>query len=76
MWGGTDCKEVQQSTTTNVDTAWAFEKIDLQENHGNLTAAEFQLLINLWDKEVTQLMLGSENRCNKFRDGNIDFYRF
>jgi hypothetical protein len=48
----------------------AFEKIDyIQENHGNLTAAEF----NLWDKEVTQLMLGLEKRCNKFRDGNIDF---
>jgi hypothetical protein len=52
----------------------AFKKIEyLQENHSNLTAAEFQLLFNLWDKEVTQLMLGSEKRCNKFRDGNIDF---
>ncbi len=52
----------------------AFEKIEyLQENNGNLTAEEFQLLFNLWDKEVTQLMLGLEKRCNKFRDGNIDF---
>ncbi len=52
----------------------AFEKMEyLQENHDNLTAAEFQLLFNLWDMEVTQLMLGLEKRCNKFRDGNIDF---
>ena len=25
------------------------------------------------DKEVTQLMLGSEKRCNKFKDRNIEF---
>ena len=30
-------------------------------------------MFNNWDKEVIQLMLGSEKRCNKFRDGNIEF---
>ncbi len=49
----------------------AFKKIKyLQVNHGTLTSAEFQSMFNVWDKEVTQLMLGSEKRCNKFRDGN------
>jgi hypothetical protein len=30
-------------------------------------------MLNAWDKELTQLMLGLEERCNKFRDGSIDF---
>jgi hypothetical protein len=38
----------------------AFEKIEyLQVDHSNLTSAEFQLMVTVWDKEVTQLMLGS-----------------
>jgi len=52
----------------------SFEKLEqLQQNHDKLSAAEFQLMFNNWDKEVTQLMLGSEKWCNKFRDGNIEF---
>jgi len=52
----------------------SFEKLEqLQQNHDKLSAAEFQLMFNNWDKEVTQLMLGSEKRCNKFHDGNIEF---
>ena len=52
----------------------AFEKIeDLQLNHSNLFAGEFQPMFNAWGKEVTQLMLRSKKRCNKFRDGNIEF---
>jgi hypothetical protein len=54
----------------------SFKKLEqLQQNHDKLSAAEFQLMFNNWDKEVTQLMLGSEKRCNKFRDGNIDLVR-
>ena len=52
----------------------SFKKLEqLQQSHDKLSAAEFQLMFNNWDKEVTQLMLGSEKRCNKFRDGNIEF---
>jgi hypothetical protein len=51
-----------------------FEKLEqLQENHDKLSAADFQLMFNQWNKEVTQLMLGSEKRCNKFHDWNIEF---
>ena len=53
---------------------WSFEKIEyLYRHHSYLSASEFQLMFNAWDKELTQLMLGLEKRCNKFRDGNIDF---
>jgi hypothetical protein len=32
----------------------AFEKIEyLQSNHNHLSASEFQLMFNVWDKEVT-----------------------
>ena len=52
----------------------SFEKLEfLQQNHVNMLAAEFQLMFNQWDREVTQLMLGSEKRCNKFWDGSIEF---
>ena len=50
-----------------------FEKLEfLQQNHLNMSAADFQLMFNEWDREVTRLMLGSEKRC-KFRDGSIEF---
>ena len=50
----------------------AFEKIEyLQSNHSKLSANECQLMFNVWDKKVTQLMLGSKKRWNKFKDGNI-----
>jgi hypothetical protein len=49
----------------------SFEK--LQQNHQHMSAADFQLLFNKWDKEVTHLMLGSEKQCNKFCDGSIEF---
>ena len=53
---------------------WSFEKLEfLQQNHANMLATEFQLMFNQWDREVTRLMLGSEKRCNKFRDGSIEF---
>ena len=38
-----------------------------------MSGADFQLMYNQWDREVTRLMLGSEKRCNKFRDGSIEF---
>jgi hypothetical protein len=52
----------------------SFEKIEyLHRNHSHLSILEFQFMFPAWDKESTQLMLGSEKRCNKFRDGSIDF---
>ena len=52
----------------------SFEKWEfLQQNHSKMSAADFQLMYNQWDREVTWLMLGSEKRCNKFRDGRLDF---
>ena len=51
-----------------------FEKLEfLLQNHSNMSAADFQLIFNQWDREVTWLMLGSEKRCNKFWDGSIEF---
>ncbi len=51
-----------------------FEKLQIfQQNHSDMSAADFQLMYNQWDREVTRLMLGSERRCNKFRDGSIEF---
>jgi hypothetical protein len=51
-----------------------FEKLDfLQTNHHLMSADAFQTLFNRWDTEVTQLMLASEKRCNKFCDGSIEF---
>jgi hypothetical protein len=36
----------------------SFEKLDfLQNNHHLMSAGDFELLFNKWDKEVTQLML-------------------
>jgi hypothetical protein len=52
----------------------SFEKIEyLHRNHGHLNTSEFLLMFNAGYKELTQLMLGLEKRCNKFRDGSIDF---
>jgi hypothetical protein len=52
----------------------SFKKLEfLQQNHANMSATEFQLMFNQWDREVTRLMLGSEKRCNKFWDGSIEF---
>jgi hypothetical protein len=53
---------------------WSFEKIEyLHRCNSYLSTSEFQIMFNTWDKKLTQLMLGSEKRCNKFRDGSIDF---
>jgi hypothetical protein len=38
-----------------------------------MSVGDFQLLLNKWDKEATQLMLGSKKRCNKFWDGGVEF---
>ncbi len=52
----------------------SFEKLEfLQSNHNLMSADAFQTLFNRWDMEVTQLMLASEKRCNKFCDGSIEF---
>jgi hypothetical protein len=52
----------------------SFEKIEyLHRRHSHLRALKFQLMFNVWDRGLTQLMLGSEKRCNKFSDGSIDF---
>jgi hypothetical protein len=64
-----------------VDVIWklligyrVFEKVEYLKNyHSYLRVAEFQLMFNIWDKEVTQLMLDFKKRCNKFRDGSIEF---
>ena len=51
-----------------------FEKLEfLQQNHSHMSVADFQLMFNQWDREATRLMLGSKRRCNKFRDGSIEF---
>jgi hypothetical protein len=51
-----------------------FEKLEfLQTNHHLISADAFQTLFNWWDTEVTQLMLASKKRCNKFCDGSIEF---
>jgi hypothetical protein len=52
----------------------SFKKMEyLQQNRLRLSPAEFQLLFNQWDWEVTCLMLGLEHCRNKFRDGSIEF---
>jgi hypothetical protein len=52
----------------------SFDKLDfLQSNHHLMSAGDFQLLSNKWDKEVMQLMLALEKWCNKFWDGSIEF---
>ena len=38
-----------------------------------LSKSIFQQKFNKWDKEVTQLMLGSEKGCNQFYNGTIEF---
>ena len=44
----------------------AFDKmVYMQENQSRMTASEFQLMFNKWDKEVTEFMLSSEKKCNK-----------
>ena len=30
-------------------------------------------MFNRWDQQITQFMLGSEQKCNKFKDGSIEF---
>ncbi len=37
------------------------------------SVAEFELMFNKCDNEVTELMLSSESKCNKFVDGTIKF---
>jgi hypothetical protein len=52
----------------------SFEKLDfLQSNHHLMSAGDFQILFNKWDKEVMQLMLATEKGCNIFHDGSIKF---
>jgi hypothetical protein len=51
-----------------------FEKLEfLQNKHRHMSADDFQLMFNKWDKKVTQIMLGSEKQCNKFWNGSIKF---
>ncbi len=38
-----------------------------------MSVADFQLMFNKWDKEVTEFMLSAESKCNKFMDGTIEF---
>ncbi len=46
----------------------SFEKLDfLQSNHHLMSAGDFQLLFNKWDKEIMQLMLALENVVISFR---------
>ena len=52
----------------------SFEKLEfLQQNHSKMSAADFQLMFNQLDREVTQLMIGFKKQYNKFRDGSIAF---
>ena len=52
----------------------SFEKLELlQNNHDNMLEAEFRKRFDNWDNEVTQQMIGSENRSNQFYSGHIAF---
>jgi hypothetical protein len=37
-----------------------------------MSVADYQLLFNKWDKEVTKLMLGSEKQYKNFYDGSVE----
>ena len=52
----------------------AFDKLEsLQQNKDGMSPAIFQLRSNKWDEEVTEMMIVSEKRCNKFMNGLIDW---
>ena len=48
-----------------------FERID--QNYDTMTAAEFQLELNRWDREVVEYKRCAESKCNKKYDGTIPF---
>ena len=51
-----------------------FEKLEhLQQNKEHFSPAIFQLRFNKWDVEVTEMILASEKKCNKFMDGSIEW---
>ena len=39
----------------------------------SMTVAEFQLVMNKWDDELTDYMRSAESKCNKFHMGHIDY---
>jgi len=52
----------------------AFEKLEeLRENYEHMTAAEFQLTLNSWDREVTQMKLAAEARCGHNYAGQMEY---
>ena len=51
-----------------------FEKLEnLHINKSILPRVTVETKFNRWDKEVTELMIGSESRCNQFYNGTIEF---
>ena len=38
-----------------------------------LPVADFQVMMNRWDNELTDYMKASENRCHKFKMGHINY---
>ena len=39
----------------------------------SMTVAEFQLIMNKWDDELTDYICSAESKCNKFHMGTIDY---
>ena len=59
---------------TNLKKHRVFKKLEfLHHNKANIPWCEYQKKFNNWDKYITQLMLGAENRCNKFYNNTIEF---
>ena len=45
----------------------------LKKNVAKLTPAEFMLQYNTWDKEMTDLMIASENKCRKIKTDSLSW---
>jgi hypothetical protein len=51
-----------------------YEKLEyLHLNKSTIPRGDFQQKFDSWDREVTQLKLGSEKGCNQFFNGTIEF---
>ena len=51
-----------------------FDKLeDLQRRYPSRTKGESATAFNKWDREVTELQLAAEARCNQFMDGSIEY---
>ena len=51
-----------------------FDKMEsLQDMVGSRSREDCELAFNKWDKEYTELQTASEDKCNKFMDGSIEY---